>query len=253
MPNTIHRNVVRTSEPNSMCVTVYSSWSSTAASMVCSSPADKACTLAWLTDKDASVPVSVEDLIDRQMPDCIGWLTGRIPEGWRCILQSTGTSLAASSSKGSYCGCSIARWDGGSCICCCHFSFSNFSKEAMLELPEGEQTDMSSWGCSWHGINRSLSWGQGPWWCGYVPSCCCIWACRKTGSQSWNERPRSSVITSSSITIQVAVDFEGLDIEYYWLGNDLGAWAGTSGMTQAAVLEAPENFQRALFSHALDD
>ncbi len=55
------------------------------------------------------------------------------------------------------------------------------------------------------------------------------------------------------MVLQVAVDLEGLDIEYYWLGNDLGAWAGTSGMTQAAVLDAPEKFQRALFSHALDD
>jgi hypothetical protein len=43
------------------------------------------------------------------------------------------------------------------------------------------------------------------------------------------------------MVLQVAVDLEGLDIEYYWLGNDLGAWIGTSGMTQAAVvLEAPE-------------
>lgn len=55
------------------------------------------------------------------------------------------------------------------------------------------------------------------------------------------------------MVLQVAVDLEGLDIEYYWLGNDLGAWAGTSGMTQVAVLEAPEKFKRALFSHALDD
>jgi hypothetical protein len=37
------------------------------------------------------------------------------------------------------------------------------------------------------------------------------------------------------------------------LGNDLGTWAGTSGLTQVAVLEAPEKFQRALFSDAFDD